>query len=76
VRLEGVQRPVTEVLRRAGVPGLLRDLVPVVVEADGRVAGLAGVAPADAPPQAAWAAWCEPNGAARAGAPLTGQEGR
>lgn len=68
LRLEGVERPVTEVLRRAGVPGLLRDLVPVVIEADGRVAGVAGVAAADPPPRAAWAAWCEPAPGGHAGA--------
>lgn len=60
LRLDGVDRPVTEVLRRTGVPGLLRDLVPVVVDADGRVAGLVGVAAADPPGRPAWRAWSEP----------------
>jgi tRNA(Ile)-lysidine synthetase-like protein len=60
VCLEGVARPVTRVLRRAGVPGLLRDLAPVVVEADGRLAGVVGVVAADAAPSAPWRAWAEP----------------
>lgn len=71
LRLEGVDRPVTDVLRRTGVPGLLRDLVPLVVEADGRVAGLVGVAAADPPPTASWVAWSEPVSLARsAGRPV------
>lgn len=65
LRLEGVDRPVTAVLRRTGVPGLLRDLVPVVVDADGRVAGLVGVAAADPPGRPAWRAWGEPSSLAR-----------
>lgn len=79
LRLEGVDRPVTDVLRRRGVPGLLRDLVPVVIDADGRVAGLVGVAAADPPCQPSWSAWGEPSTLAsparRSGEPGAGPGG-
>lgn len=56
----GRQRSVTETLADAGVPGMVRDLVPVVVDADGRVAGLPGVAAADPPERSRWRVWLEP----------------
>ena len=45
----GRERTVATVLDRAGVPGAARDQLALVCEADGRVAGVAGVAAADQP---------------------------
>lgn len=58
--VEGVDRGVSDLLRRAGVPGLARDLVPLVVDADGRIAGLVGVAAADGRAGLPWVLRTEP----------------